>query len=475
MNFIDLLQLYHFLSLLPKLIITPFPTPSSTVRSIQGTSLVTSDRSPLSLEHSMPQFDIVAFLHNRSHSTTAEEALSLSLLSIGAVHLSYLHHESATTFLFDSPDDPGLAQGSMDAHDRYREVSESLVDATLALTKSSMLLLGAKNRRARESDDECGEEDTALGQMSIAVDGCLLTRCLAGGSNFSEALCVAKVSPCASLRGLNQLLILVRPICFCTPADYCRDAGRAAQNLTVRVVAPSAVCPSMSVALTPDGPFLIQASETDRRPYQAPTVAGHPRVDLALGAVQLLLDRTRAGPRLPEGSQQTCSAFIRRDIALACKLAVCVRSGTWNASNRIGRRRLGDGRVSARHLERSGRDHAPGTSRPPVCHRRTLERSLTRWVPAFVSPLQVMSLYARSRPSNWSAQEPTANYPLEIDPEYVAEAHALLMETEIWQSVFKSKPMEDMTRLDLGNLIYTKSLDVSLVRPCALLPSDRRC
>ena len=44
----------------------------------------------------------------------------------------------------------------------------------------------------------------------------------------------------------------------------------------------------------------------------------------------------------------------------------------------------------------------------------------------------------------------------------MAEAHALLLETDIWSQTFASKPVEDMTRLDLGNLIYASSLTVSL-------------
>lgn len=44
----------------------------------------------------------------------------------------------------------------------------------------------------------------------------------------------------------------------------------------------------------------------------------------------------------------------------------------------------------------------------------------------------------------------------------MAEAHALLAETEIWKSAFAlSKQLDDMTRLDLGNVIYTHSMDVS--------------
>ena len=186
----------HFLSLLEKWVVAPLPTPSSTPSSQTGASLLPPNPMPPSLDLTMPHIDIVAFLANRTHATTAEEALSLSLLAIGAVHLSYLHHESATTHMFDSADDPTLAQGSIDASERYREVSESLVDATLSLTRSSMLLLEArKKRRGTVLVDADGTADTALGMLGIAMDGCLLTRCLAGGGNFSEALSLAKVGP----------------------------------------------------------------------------------------------------------------------------------------------------------------------------------------------------------------------------------------------------------------------------------------
>lgn len=40
---------------------------------------------------------------------------------MGAVHLSYLHHESAVKYLFDS--DPSLASASLVNQQKYREVS----------------------------------------------------------------------------------------------------------------------------------------------------------------------------------------------------------------------------------------------------------------------------------------------------------------------------------------------------------------
>lgn len=79
--------------------------------------------------------------------------------------------------------------------------------------------------------------------------------------------------------------------------------------------------------------------------------------------------------------------------------------------------------------------------------------------------MQINTLYAHSRPSTWSALDPTANYPPSIDPSYLAEAHALLVEIDIWKSSFAvSKPLEEMTRLDLGNLIYLDTMDVSYDR-----------
>lgn len=151
---------------------------------INAQQTVRPDRSSLSVS---------AFLSNRHQSTTAEEALSLSILAVGAVLLSYLHQEAATTLLFDYPEDPSLAQRSMDAHERYSEVSESLVDASLALIRSSMLLAGNKRQRSLELNQlEADDADPALILMSLAIDNNLLTRCLAGGGNFSEALILAK-------------------------------------------------------------------------------------------------------------------------------------------------------------------------------------------------------------------------------------------------------------------------------------------
>ena len=141
----------------------------------------------------LPFASVSAFLSNRHLSTTADEALSLSILAVGAVLLSYFHQESATTFLFDSPDDPSRAQRSMDAHERYSELSESLVTASLALVRSAMLLSGAKKQRSSPpGQDDVDEADPSLMTMSLAIDNNLLTRCLAGGANFSEALTLAK-------------------------------------------------------------------------------------------------------------------------------------------------------------------------------------------------------------------------------------------------------------------------------------------
>ena len=81
----------------------------------------------------------------------------------------------------------------MDAADRYCALSKSLVNASLALTRSSMMLIEAKNKRALgSSEDEAEEENSPLMLLSVATDGCLLARCLAGGGDFSEALTLAK-------------------------------------------------------------------------------------------------------------------------------------------------------------------------------------------------------------------------------------------------------------------------------------------
>jgi len=76
---------------------------------------------------------------------------------------------------------------------------------------------------------------------------------------------------------------------------------------------------------------------------------------------------------------------------------------------------------------------------------------------------QVNVLYARSRPENFDPLNPTANYPLLIDPSYVSEATALLAEVSIWKDAFSiTRPLEERNRLDSGNLIMANALEVSL-------------
>lgn len=98
-----------------------------------------------------------------------------------------------------------LAGSSLKNYERYRELAESLVESSLALTRSSMLILGMRKGKGRagrvggllggfggdeEQEEENGlgeEEEEGLAMLTIAADACILTKCLAGGGGYRES------------------------------------------------------------------------------------------------------------------------------------------------------------------------------------------------------------------------------------------------------------------------------------------------
>lgn len=136
--------------------------------------------SPVPLTHTpgspfqdflMPSFDPASFLAQRS---TAHEAFSLSLLSVGAVILSYFHHTSASEEAFPSI--------SLREEEKYRQLANAFVDGSLSLVKGSLVLA--------QIGEGLSEQNFQF--LSLAAGMSLLNKCLSGGGDYSEALLLAR-------------------------------------------------------------------------------------------------------------------------------------------------------------------------------------------------------------------------------------------------------------------------------------------
>ncbi|KAL7416505.1 fungal-specific transcription factor domain-containing protein [Mrakia frigida] len=137
----------------------------------------TSCSPPQSFDHILASLDLQHFLSSPRGSSTAHESLSLAILSVGAIQLSFLHSKSSTAYLADS--NPDLAASSLENKTRYWDLSVSLTNASMALGKSSqmMMLMGGSE-----------EEEAGLEMLSVAVVMTLSGCCLGGGGNYRDAL-----------------------------------------------------------------------------------------------------------------------------------------------------------------------------------------------------------------------------------------------------------------------------------------------
>jgi len=121
----------------------------------------------------MPSFDPPSFLAQRG-SSTSHEAFSLSLLSVGAVIISYFHSTSASDEPFPS--------NSLREEEKYRQLGEAFVDGSLALVKGSLVLAQVGQ----------GLSEQNFQFLSLAAGMSLLTKCLSGGRGYAEALLLAR-------------------------------------------------------------------------------------------------------------------------------------------------------------------------------------------------------------------------------------------------------------------------------------------
>lgn len=180
----------HFLKMVPTVCA---PQPRLTI-SLQNGAERPLDSVGESVQAFFPFLDIPAFLSTPRRTSTASEALSLACMSVGAVHLQYLHQQSAVAAQA-RPGGEALALVSLAAHDKYGRLASSLSDSSLALGQTSLLL---SQLSARPADDAAGPTSkTAMGRredlshLLAACSASVLSRCLAGTAGHGPMLDLA--------------------------------------------------------------------------------------------------------------------------------------------------------------------------------------------------------------------------------------------------------------------------------------------
>ncbi|KAL7409858.1 fungal-specific transcription factor domain-containing protein [Mrakia frigida] len=129
--------------------------------------------SPVPLTHT-PDSPFQDFLMpSLRGSSTAHEAFSLSLLSVGAVILSYFHHTAS---------EEAFSSISLREEEKYRQLANAFVDGSLSLVKGSLVLAQVGQ----------GLSEQNFQFLSLAAGMSLLNKCLSGGGDYSEALLLAR-------------------------------------------------------------------------------------------------------------------------------------------------------------------------------------------------------------------------------------------------------------------------------------------
>ncbi|CED82800.1 Protein of unknown function DUF3468 [Phaffia rhodozyma] len=141
------------------------------------------------IELCMPFLDIQHFLSIPRGSSTATDAVSLSLLSIAAVHLSYLHHVSSVEALLNQDSSGG--QISLAETERYANMGDALVTGSLALAESFMNIQQIKGLSSISGTGSKIDAETGMDMLLAACLNNILSRCLAGGNGGREFLNLA--------------------------------------------------------------------------------------------------------------------------------------------------------------------------------------------------------------------------------------------------------------------------------------------
>lgn len=143
---------------------------------------VPSSAEPQTFSHVFPMLDLHLFLTSRTvGGSIANDSLSYAFLAVGAVQISYLHHQSSIRYASDR--NAAAAAASGDNNRKYTLLANSLFNASVAIMRTAASLLEVKG-------DE--PEDAVLDTLNAAASLAILSRCLGGGQGYQEALLMAK-------------------------------------------------------------------------------------------------------------------------------------------------------------------------------------------------------------------------------------------------------------------------------------------
>jgi hypothetical protein len=84
---------------------------------------------------------------------------------------------------------------------------------------------------------------------------------------------------------------------------------------------------------------------------------------------------------------------------------------------------------------------------------------------------RVNVLYARSRPPEWSSEQPTAGYPLVLDNEATVKAQQLMAECSAWREFYEAPETgTKRTKLSLANQMCATALEMILLMDLLFYP-----
>ena len=179
-------QMTHFLKMVPTVCTQP---PRMTFSLQHGERPL--DSVGQSVQAFFPFLDIPAFLSTPRRTSTASEALSFACMSVGAIHLQYLHQQSAVAAQAQ-PGGDALALVSLAAHDKYGRLASSLNDSSLALGQTSLLLSQLSSTAADGSGGpSVASRREDLSHLLAACSASVLSRCLSGSSGHGPMLDLA--------------------------------------------------------------------------------------------------------------------------------------------------------------------------------------------------------------------------------------------------------------------------------------------
>lgn len=141
-----------------------------------------SSTAPLTFSHVFPMLNLHGFLTSRTTGgSIANDALSYAFLAVGAVQISYLHHQSSLRYASDRDPVASATSGQQNRH--YTVLANTLFNAAVATMRAAASLIEVKGGQT---------EPDVLDALNAAASFALLSRCLGGGTGYMEALSIAK-------------------------------------------------------------------------------------------------------------------------------------------------------------------------------------------------------------------------------------------------------------------------------------------